>query len=179
VKQASEPKGRGVTVTIKYGAGYDQTWVSFSGLVNEVREDIAAFFGIDCETDTGLVASDLVINATTTAHAVAHVATTLGGTVVESQPRPPAAAAQPVNNNPANDGRPDPWTQAAQPDDTRAAAAGNEPNPVLGLIDKVPDLRALERLWADNQAAFADPAVLAAWKAKGRALQAQPIPVRN
>lgn len=168
----SEPNGRAVTVTIKYGAGYDQTWVSFSGLVDEVRDDIAAFFGLVCETETKLTVSDLVVNATTTAHAVAQVATNLGGTVIEARSQPSANTAQPAQpatSATANAAGPDPWTQAAQP---RDAAAASEPNPLLGLIDKASDLRALQRLWADNQAAFADPAMLAAWKAKGRALQA-------
>ena len=137
---ASEPKGRGITVTIKYGKGYEDAWAVFHGLADEVRDDILSFFDIDRESVTGLSLSDLVVNATGTAHAVGNVAGYLGGTVIASQATPDSQAAEPA------------------------------PHPLLAVIEQTPDVPALKRIWAENQDAFTDPAVMAAWKAKGRAL---------
>ena len=38
-------KERGVTVTVKYGAGYDAPWTVFHGTVDEVKEDMGVWFG--------------------------------------------------------------------------------------------------------------------------------------
>ena len=38
-------KERGVTVTVKYGAGYDAPWTVFHGSVDEVKEDMGIWFG--------------------------------------------------------------------------------------------------------------------------------------
>ena len=38
-------KERGVTVTVKYGSGYDAPWTVFHGSVDEVKEDMGVWFG--------------------------------------------------------------------------------------------------------------------------------------
>ena len=38
-------KERGVTVTVKYGSGYDAPWTVFHGSVDEVKEDMGIWFG--------------------------------------------------------------------------------------------------------------------------------------
>lgn len=152
---ASEPRGRGITVTVKYGTGYDQPWVVFHGLVEEVRDDIVSFFGIQRENVVNLTLSDLVVNATSAAHGVGALASSLGATVIESRPHDPQVPAD------------DAWVQASS-----SAPAEKEPagQALLDRIGQAPDVPALQRLWVENQAAFADPAVMDAWKARGRAL---------
>ena len=160
MSDASERKGRGLTVTIKYGKGYEETWAVFAGLAGEVRDDIVAFFGIDRESVTGLTLSDVVVNATSIAHGVGNVARVLGGTVIAS----------PVPREQREGG--DPWVEAAARSATPPAATKN---PLVERIEKASDLDALKRIWAENQAAFQDSAVMDAWKARGRALRTVPI----
>ena len=38
-------KERGVTVTVKYGAGFEAPWTVFHGSVDEVKEDMGVWFG--------------------------------------------------------------------------------------------------------------------------------------
>ena len=38
-------KERGVTVTVKYGAGFEAPWTVFHGTVDEVKEDMGIWFG--------------------------------------------------------------------------------------------------------------------------------------
>ena len=38
-------KERGVTVTVKYGAGFEAPWTVFHGSVDEVKEDMGIWFG--------------------------------------------------------------------------------------------------------------------------------------
>ena len=38
-------KERGVTVTVKYGSGYEAPWTVFHGSVDEVKEDMGVWFG--------------------------------------------------------------------------------------------------------------------------------------
>ena len=38
-------KDRGVTVTVKYGAGFEAPWTVFHGSVDEVKEDMGVWFG--------------------------------------------------------------------------------------------------------------------------------------
>ena len=38
-------KERGVTVTVKYGAGFETPWTVFHGSVDEVKEDMGIWFG--------------------------------------------------------------------------------------------------------------------------------------
>lgn len=146
----NDPRQRGITVTIKYGKAYDDTWAVFHGLPDDLRHDISDFFGLAPEDAAGLTLSDLVVNATNVAHGVSTVARGLGGVVIAStgsETPPPAASAPP---------RPQPEAE----------------NPLLALIGQASTVRSLEMLWVENQDAFADPAVMAAWKARGRALSA-------
>ncbi|GIF02243.1 hypothetical protein [Paractinoplanes rishiriensis] len=180
----SAPTGRGVTVTIKYGRGYEAPWAVFHGQPHEIRDDIAAFFGMTAATTAGLTLSDIVVNATAQAHGVETIASGLGGaTVIESQPTPTAtaptatapaatasAAAGPTAaaSTSATAAAADPWSQASAAQ--APAAAQPAGNPLLDRIARATDVQSLQRIWADDPSAFTDPAVMAAWKARGRAL---------
>jgi hypothetical protein len=160
----TDPRGRGITITIKYGKSYDDTWAVFHGTLDDVRADICAFFGIASTSKTELTLSELVVNATGIAHGIGALASELGAVVIASGQADAAPADQ------AAPGRSDPWTQVGATPAEPAAPAEPQPHPLLALIEQAPTVRALELLWVENQDAFADPAVMAAWKARGRAL---------
>ena len=153
---ASDPKGRGITVTIKYGSGYDQPWIVFHGLTDEVRRDIIGCFGLDVDEAAQLSLADVIVNVSGQARALGAVAGGLGATVIESGPA--RAVREPVAP-PASD--------RDQPSRDKPEA---DAHPLIGVIAQTPDVRSLERLWVENQEAFGDPAVMAAWKERGRVL---------
>lgn len=163
---SDEVLGRGITVTVKYGKGYEESWAVFRGQADEVREDLEAYFGLDREATAEYTLSELVVHATRIAHAKGNVAGLLGGTIVkgvnQAEPTQPAKAAK-------ADGT-DPWVGVEQ--GSRQAKAEDDPNrAMLDTIAACASGDQLRTLWAENQAAFADPAVMDAWKARGRELK--------
>jgi hypothetical protein len=156
-----------LSVTIKYDKGHDATWAVFRGTIEEIRADILAFFGMDPATQVGLSLSSVVTNATQIAHGKGLIATALGATVVEETTEP----AKPTD---------DPWAAASAaqssgpgPGSASVTESNSEdPNAyILGEIEKQTTVDGLKKLWAANQSFFSDPAVMAAWKAKGKSLQ--------
>jgi hypothetical protein len=155
-----------LSVTIKYDKGHDATWAVFRGTTGEIRADILDFFGMDPATQVGLSLSSVVTNATQIAHGKGLIATALGATVVEETTEP----AKPTD---------DPWAaaSASQSGPWPGSASVTEPKSedpnayILGEIEKQTTVDGLKKLWAGNQSFFADPAVMAAWKAKGKSLQ--------
>ncbi len=155
----NETRANGISVTIKYGKGYEQTWVTFQGSGERVRDDILSYFGMDRLKLANLTLSELVVNATGIAHGVGNVAAGLGAMVApdaQSGVESPAVSASAT----------DPWTEAAN----RAAEAAPA-NPLLAEIATAATIDALKAIWARNQSAFSDSAVMEAWRAKGRSLQ--------
>lgn len=154
-------------VTIKYGKGYDDSWVVFEGTSSEVRAEVIDYFGMDPDTQLGLSLSSIVVNATNVAHGKALIATSLGATVVEEKREPATPPAD------------DPWAaaSAAQSSGPWSGSASvpekkEDPNAyILGEIEKQTTVQGLKELWAKNQSFFSDASVMAAWKAKGKALQ--------
>lgn len=160
---ADEARGRGVSVTIKHGKGYDETWVGFTGLLEEVRTDIATWFGIDSASVTGQTGHELSVTGTTIAHNINNVRRTLGGT--------PATDAEKAagESKPAVDGE-DPWSVAR--DGKSPGPVTPAENPLLAQIAGCKDVEALKRLYAENKAAMAGD-VFEAWKARGKELSAK------
>ncbi|WP_329289584.1 hypothetical protein [Streptomyces pseudovenezuelae] len=155
------------TVTIKYGKGYDDTWAVFRGSASELRADILEFFGMDPATQAGLSLSSIVTNATQVAHGKALIATALGATVVEETTSEPA---KPTDDPwaAASAAQSGPWSGSASVAETKK----EDPNAwILGEIEKQTTVDGVKKLWAANQSFFSDPAVMAAWKAKGKALK--------
>lgn len=153
----AEIKGRGTTVTIKYGKGFEETWVVFNGLTDEIRDDILLYFGVERESVTELTLSEIVLNVTQLAHAKGNVGKYLGGTFINQSSQSEArSSAEPSG---------DPWAEAG------AAPAQPKENPLFGLVESCATVDELKRLWAENQEAFKeDEKLTAAWKAKGKAL---------
>ncbi|OKI45125.1 hypothetical protein [Micromonospora sp. CB01531] len=157
---ASEPKARGVQVTIKYGRDYDDPWVTFAGMPHEIREDIVEYFDIDRDSVAGVSLSAVVATARNLATAKGTLASTFGATVI----RPAQQAKAPSGDVWAEAGRAAQAVQGAKP-------AEPEVNPLFALIEGTTSVADLQRLWAENQSAFEDKAVMDAWKAKGKQLQ--------
>ncbi|MEU0739274.1 hypothetical protein [Streptomyces sp. NPDC006134] len=147
---------RSVTVTVKSGKNHDDWWAVFRGTSYEVYEDVATFFGFERESVTNLSLHELVNEASKTAQGVATFVRELGATIVPS-PKPAAPSE-------------DPWAAAQA-----APAPSHEQGPASALLEQIAACQTtdeLKKLWATNQQAFADQAVMDAWKARGRALKA-------
>ncbi|MFB8020043.1 hypothetical protein ACFC36_15955 [Streptomyces rubiginosohelvolus] len=102
--------------------------------------------------------SELVVEATSMAHGAGNIAGLLGGRVI------PQTAADSAPTSAA-----DPWAEAQN---DRPAPKDDSSGWILGEIDKQTSIADLQRLWAANQTFFSDEGVMAAYKAKGRALKA-------
>lgn len=146
---------RETSVTIKYGKEFDKTWAVFRGNVEEIRSDLLAYFAVDAEAVAGLTLHELVVNCTKLAQGSATVAGLLGGTVI------------PASSSPAPGSGGTAFDEPAAPAQPEAPAV----NPLLAVIEAQTDVDGLKRVWAENQAAFADAELMAAWKARGKALQ--------
>ncbi|MEV0437802.1 hypothetical protein AB0I84_00700 [Streptomyces spectabilis] len=154
----SQSSESAISVTIKYGKGYEDTWAVFRGSPPVIRGQIIDYFGFDSEPVTNLTLSELVVEATSMAHGAGNIAGLLGGRVV------PQAAADSAPTRAA-----DPWAEAQN---DRPAQKDESSGWILGEIDKQTSIADLQRLWAANQTFFSDEGVMAAYKAKGRALKA-------
>jgi hypothetical protein len=144
-----------ISITVKYGKGYDETWAGFRGSVEDVREDITSYFGLDSASVTDLTLNELVINVTQQAHGVVTAVKALGGKVITKAESDEA-------QQPSAGG--DPWTEAEKPADPLKF--------FQDAIEAATTKDALKLLWAENQAVFADKPLMDAWKAKGKALSA-------
>jgi hypothetical protein len=160
----------GITVTIKYGKGYEETWAVFRGSsAQAIRTLVIDYFGVEAQAVSELSAHELVVNMTNVAHGTGNAAATLGAVAV------PKASTFTYNAAPTGN----PW--AGIEDTDAPAESPAEPvvsapeggHPHQALIDALNgagDLPALKRVWATNQAAFTDPDVQAAYKARGKEL---------
>ncbi|MFI0985006.1 hypothetical protein [Streptomyces exfoliatus] len=154
-----------LTITIKYGKGYEDTWAVFKGTSEAVRDRIIRFYGFRPEMVADLTDSELVVEATNIAHGKGNLAAFLGATTigVEKTDRPRTNAAR----------ADDPWAAASASPPTQRSAVGDTADWILGEIEKAAELDDLKKLWAANQSLFADPGVMAAYKARGRALKSR------
>lgn len=142
-------EGRSITVTVKYGASADDSQISFHGAAYEVYDDIVTCFGLDRNSVTSLSLHELVAEVGQIAQSTRTVMKGLGGHIV-----------------------PQGGGQAETPRDAMTPGpAQGERNAVLEQIAACKTVDELRRLWAANQAAFSDPAVMDAWKARGRSLK--------
>lgn len=156
--------GSGIGVTIKYGKGYDESWLTFRGSVERVREDIIAVFGMDGASVRDLNLNAVVTEATSIAHGLSAANSGFGGTIISTS-GPSASDTPSVAQEQGS--ADDVWAQAA--------ATPEEPkvNPLITAIEGASDTESLRVLYAENQSAFtSDAALFEQWKAKGKALSA-------
>ena len=155
------------TVTIKYGKGYEETWAVFKGSVPGIREQIIDYFGLLRDAVAEYTLHELVINVTNLAHGTGNAAAILGAVVIP----PSEAGAKPVESTGGN-----PWaglgvgTADVAVKAKAAPAAASENQHVIDAFAKAPDVKELQKVWAANQSAFSDPAVVEAYKARGKEL---------
>ncbi|MFI5861796.1 hypothetical protein [Streptomyces sp. NPDC051546] len=145
-----------ISITIKYGKSYEDTWAVFRGSVRQVRELLCDYFGFECKDVTSLSLSDLVVNATSLAHGKGNIASILDAQIIPAD----TATAAPAD---------DPWAAASAVPSQPQTDSGS--TWILGEIEKQTSVADLQKLWAANQTHFADPAVMTAYKARGRALK--------
>ncbi|MEU5427597.1 hypothetical protein AB0H73_18610 [Streptomyces olivoreticuli] len=144
-------EGRSTTVTINYGPFCGDSQVTFQGLPGEVFGDVASFFGFDSDTCAELTLGELVLEAAQLAQGASHVARGLGAHVIAQMPDSTPNAAREAAQAPSRDTR--------------------DRQPRLDEIEACGSVEELKKWWAENQAAFADQAVMTAWKARGRVLE--------
>jgi hypothetical protein len=149
----------GITVTIKYGKAYDDTWAVFKGqTANQVRDDILSYFGFDY---TEMSLHELVLNMTQVAH---------GGSTV-TRVLDAVAVPEVTNVHVANVGNP--WAGLSDDPTEESPAQQEEEKPfayIYELFEKAQSPTELQRIWAQHQAAFSDENVIAAYKARGKEL---------
>lgn len=132
----------------------DNPWLVFEGTSpDEIRAKIIATFGMT-DVDDSLSLFDVTMNAQRIATRQSEIQGTLGGTTLKVES--------------SRNGAPSPTGSAS----AAAPAAEPETNPLLAKVEEQTGVAALQRLWAENKAAFdADADLMAAYKAKGKALQ--------
>jgi len=170
---APAPTAEAMSVTIKYGKGYDETWAVFHGNVWQIRADLIAYFGIDVNYAGGLTAHELTVAATHVAHGTGNVAAVLGAT--------PISVTESLTGEPTSKGA---WDEVAareaEKDATLPYGGGYgdvdvQANPnadLIGLLEGAATTGDLKALWATHQAAFSDKDVKAAYSKRGKALKA-------
>ena len=162
-----------MTVTIKYGKGYDESWAVFRGNVWQIRADLIAYFGIDIDYASGLTLHELVIAATHVAHGTGNVAAVLGATpisVTESLTGEPTGKAAWDKVEGKDTALPYGGSPTGDADDAAAEVAANAA--LIGQLQSAASVDDLKKLWVDNQAAFSDKDVKAAYSKQGKALKA-------
>lgn len=153
---ASDPSGRSVTATIKFGGGFDDAWLVFRGLEDEVYADIVKAFGLTFDDVAGKDLSDLVFDVSQQAKAMGAVAKEFSGT--RSGGRSTRGAAKPASKpEPTKDEIVKALIEAvAAEDDSRAAK------------DKA--IKELQQIWKDHNPLNEENEAL--WRAKGKSLKA-------
>lgn len=146
-----------LSVTFKYGKGYEETWAVFKGKAEDLRYQVLAYFGMEPGEYEGLPLHDVVLQATRIAHADRTVMSALGANVVTKSDAPAEST-----------------PEAAQEASSEAKGEPEGPTPEEALVARLEaaeTIDALKRLWAENKALFADEAVKAAYKKRGVALK--------
>ena len=158
-----ETPGGSTGITIKYGKGYEDTWANFRGSLVQIRENLIVFFGLTADETAGLTLSEVVLQATNLAHAKGNLGAALGATPIATK----AMASAPATG--------DVWAEAGGAATPAKKEGPSQSEILIETIGKTDGVDALKRLWAENQAAFADTSVMDAWQARGRAPVCAPV----
>jgi hypothetical protein len=168
----SDNHTRPLSITIKYGKGYEETWAVFQGTAAEVRTGIEDYFGLSIQETEELTLNQLVVNVTKLAHGTQAAASKLGAvSIPKSQAVAPQRLAEPEQEAPTKD----PWTEAEKaPPAKPAEPAKPARNPIYDEIDACTSIKpALTKVWATHQDAInADEDLLDYFKAHGAKLKA-------
>lgn len=161
------PRDVGVTLKFPESKRYanDNPWITFRGTPQSIREDILAVMGWNpADNELGLAA--LVLNAQREVTALATVANGMGGRVISEGSGKPAGPAWEA----AAGGSSDPWAAPAADKPPSKSEAEIEVERLTAEVAATTTVADLQQLWARNQEAFKDAALMEAYKAKGKAL---------
>jgi len=157
----------GISITFKYGKGFEEPWLVLKGAPSRVRTDLIEAFAIPQEVAAGKTLNELLIFCNHIVHGTGNVATILGGTPIAESP-----AAEQNGNQTASQA--DPWATAnGEAGGADAPSTAPQENPNAGLLSQIESATTkdeLKRLWAANKAAFDAADVKAAYSAKGKSL---------
>lgn len=145
-----------ITATVKYGASYEDPWLTFKGAsAPEVKAAIIEAFELD-GTARKLSLAWVVQEASRMATSSQILSSKLGATPVIEE-----------------GGKEDPWATAEAGADKNVWPEEKESpaDQMRRLIAGCGSVEELKRLWVDNQTAFQDPDLMAAYKARGRELK--------
>lgn len=148
---------RSMSVTVKYGKGFEAPWAVFHGSPDEVREDICKFFDLDAD---GLTGHALLTNAVSLAQGSLTVVKGIGATYRKTADKTNVVEA---------DATDDPWAEA------ETAEGGDKPDPLAEhytAVASIDNVDSLKRYWAEHQEEFKNAELLAAWKSRGKELAA-------
>jgi len=174
-------EARSGSATIKFGKGFNAPWFVATGTVEEQREQLVQFLGVDRETVSDLNHPALIVKAAVEAAAIWAAADpdpegSRGGRGRGATPISPArgggkskARSSAQDPNPA-----DPWEQAKKDSEAKGDAPGAgeaapaEPaeDPILAAIKAAPTLRKLQMVATQNRANWNDDYKAAAGKRK-------------
>jgi hypothetical protein len=151
----------GLTLTIKYGKGFEESWIVIRGEdANDLKERVIDYFGFDGAALESMTANELATLATAKAHGMANAARTLSAVSIPSSVT--VETAQPA----AQAAEADPWAD----DEPAGQSEPADPNkPALDAIEAAASVDDLKAVYADFQASWND-VLLAAYKTKGRSL---------
>ena len=148
-------EARGGSATIKFGKGFNAPWFVTTGTVEQQREQLIQFLGVDRETVSDLSHPALIVKAAVEAAAVWSVAdpdpeSSRGGRGRGATPISPARGGgrtkAKAKDTPAADETRDVWDQAAAGGDQPAAEAPPEKDPVIAAIEAAPTLKKLQMI---------------------------------
>lgn len=151
-----------LTVTIKSGKGYEDTWLVFNGSPAQVKANMAEVFGLDPDLDVTI--SEYALLGQAQFQAIESVQQILGGRSI-----PPSREGKPTGGWPDTSTGANPFAAAAG-----AASTEGEVDPVAVVkakIEAATGRTQLKDLWLDNQALFNEHAELGElYSAKGKSL---------
>jgi hypothetical protein len=148
---------RGVAVAIRYASGKEVPQITFTGSADEVAASLVLAFGLS-EDEARAPLGELIPVAAQKARALWLLVDRL-----DARPVPPT------------EGAPAPaLTPPAAPSPPPAQQQLGGLDPLYKAIADTPDVEGLRRLYGQHQSQLdSDPALLDAWKQRGRYLQAQ------
>ena len=116
-----------VTVTIKAGKGYEDSWYVFRGDAEAVKEQLIGFFALDRASVASLSPFETAVNARQIAQSISDVSAKLGAVAIGSVPSGPSANAEAAALGTAR-----PTTRGLRPTSpsaTRSTGASRLPRP--------------------------------------------------
>lgn len=151
-----------VSVTIKHNGKFEDPWIVFHGSPAKIKDQLIETFALG-EGDVPFAErslSDVMYEANKQALAEYNATSQLNGTVIKT-------------NKSSRNAKPAVSTESVS-DGTGIEPEGpSEDQLILQSIAKVDSVADLQKLWAENQTAFAAGSLMEAYKARGKELSAK------